>query len=144
MIFVSIINCSAFFEVRKCKRPVGYTSQSSFSLRCSNLYKIGSVCSVVCPERTTLVGSSQTRCLSNRKWNRNLVGTSCVPTIICPPGVREVPCLVSPCQFASCPGVPGAVCVDSFCGACDAVFFLNGRRLSEEQCSPTGILLDNT
>lgn len=121
--------------------PVGYTSQSSFSLLCSNVYNIGSVCSVVCPERTTVIGSSQIRCLPNRKWNRNLVGTSCVPKIICPPGVPQAACFAPPCQFAKCPGVPGAVCVESFCGGCNAIFFLNGKRLSQEQCSLKGILL---
>lgn len=61
----------------------------------------------------------------------------------CPPG-EHFTCLDSPCARASCPRVPEAMCVENYCGGCNAEWYRpNGERVRDDDCDhnprcPTG------
>ncbi|XP_065188586.1 uncharacterized protein LOC135819326 [Sycon ciliatum] len=48
----------------------------------------------------------------------------------CPRYTPVVACLVDPCRFNKCPRYPQARCVASYCGNCQANFFVNGRKVN--------------
>ena len=60
----------------------------------------------------------------------------CTPSAYpgCPKGQDIVPCFVDPCQFASCPSFPHALCVADHCGGCNARFFLQGGKEVTDKC----------
>ena len=53
----------------------------------------------------------------------------------CPPGQDPVQCLIAPCTFAHCDNYPTAVCVDDYCGGCNARFFV-GKIEVTSLCGP--------
>ncbi|CAK8698453.1 unnamed protein product [Clavelina lepadiformis] len=57
--------------------------------------------------------------------------------IQCRPDEPQASCSPLPCLLASCPGVPDATCINSFCSGCSAVFRdRRGIVLSDSQCCP--------
>ena len=48
----------------------------------------------------------------------------CLSHPVCPDGQEPVNCFMDPCQFASCPAFPTAVCEADYCGGCYARFFV--------------------
>ena len=48
----------------------------------------------------------------------------------CPAGVPVAMCSYIPCEKASCPGDSSAVCRNSFCGGCKAVFYTQSGEKS--------------
>ncbi len=53
------------------------------------------------------------------------------------PPCMLVSCFADPCSFATCPGVPGAICRANYCGGCYAHFFdpTTDQNVTE-RCSP--------
>ena len=71
-----------------------------------------------------------------------LVKTSQITTVsllhtACPDPVQ---CLIDPCEVASCPNHPKAVCVADYCGGCIARFFdrMTGEELTDT-CKAEGV-----
>ena len=58
----------------------------------------------------------------------------------CPVGVPLVNCVKNPCSNAKCPAHSNAKCIPSFCGGCNAEFFLSSRRVycSKQKCEKEG------
>ena len=44
--------------------------------------------------------------------------------LVCPDNIPLVTCNGDPCEGASCPGYPSAVCVADYCGHCQAVWYV--------------------
>eukprot|EP00731_Ephydatia_muelleri_P008209 Em0004g547a len=53
----------------------------------------------------------------------------------CPPGKVLGQCLIAPCRYAHCDNYPSAVCVDDYCGGCNARFFV-GKIEVTSLCGP--------
>ncbi|CAK9293749.1 unnamed protein product [Gordionus sp. m RMFG-2023] len=47
---------------------------------------------------------------------------------ICPPGVAEFKCYISPCPDKICLNNPSAICIENYCGGCKYDYYLNGRK----------------
>ena len=60
------------------------------------------------------------------------------PSVLqCPRWKPITSCLVEPCRFASCPGRPNAICINDYCGGCNARFFdYNGIELTSTCSKP--------
>ncbi len=56
---------------------------------------------------------------------------------VCEDGSQPVACFVTPCSVNECHAYPTATCVDNYCGGCNADFYLNGKKLTEDECSGT-------
>ncbi|KAL3885814.1 hypothetical protein ACJMK2_025850 [Sinanodonta woodiana] len=50
---------------------------------------------------------------------------------LCPDGSSPVNCLVDPCKVAKCAKYPYARCVSSYCGGCNANFFVKKRNVTK-------------
>ncbi|CAF1106773.1 unnamed protein product [Adineta ricciae] len=43
--------------------------------------------------------------------------------------LNPVNCFVNPCQFSRCAAHPNAVCTANYCGGCNAIWSVGGRRV---------------
>ena len=128
------LNIYAFLGLQ-CNVPIK-SRFHSFQLLCTNKYYIGSRCTVFCSKTETIRGIKSITCLPNRRWSIDLRAIKCVPLINCAANIPRARCYVSPCKYAKCPGEPTAECIDNYCGGCNAIFFLNGKRLKRQSCLP--------
>ena len=49
---------------------------------------------------------------------------------MCPNNIPVFECGGDPCNGASCPGYPDAVCLPDYCGHCHAVWYVGGERVT--------------
>ncbi|CAF1035266.1 unnamed protein product [Rotaria sordida] len=70
------------------------------------------------------------KCVSNYCGGCNALwykadGTSvsCAKSSPCPPGQDEVHCTIDPCEGATCPAYPEAICISNYCGGCNALWY---------------------
>ena len=50
--------------------------------------------------------------------------------LVCPNNIPVFECGGDPCNGASCPGYPDAVCLPDYCGHCHAVWYVGGERVT--------------
>lgn len=55
-------------------------------------------------------------------------------TVPCPPGTPVARCFARPCDVTKCAKYPDAICVDSYCGGCRAIFYYQGKKLDRLAC----------
>ena len=49
----------------------------------------------------------------------------------CPLDAPKVECVYDPCTFATCEGDGSALCIPSYCGECNAVFYSKPGELAD-------------
>ena len=49
---------------------------------------------------------------------------------VCPKDKPLVNCFVAPCSVTTCPRHPNAICIDDYCGGCNARFFVGSREVT--------------
>ncbi|KAL3885494.1 hypothetical protein ACJMK2_025547 [Sinanodonta woodiana] len=84
----------------------------------------GGTCQVKC--------ETDVQCRTGFKCCFNGCGYHCVKPsgTPCSDGSTMVHCLVNPCDVTDCPAHPEAVCVANYCGGCNAIFFVGGKKVN--------------
>ncbi|CAK8698455.1 unnamed protein product [Clavelina lepadiformis] len=123
---------------RQCPLSIANNEVVTFQITCTDENNVGSRCTASCPPGKKLVGRSNIVCDERSKWAPgDFRSTQCIKLDVCPPG-SGMPRCAPACFRAKCPAHPKAVCVDNDCGGCLFDFFLNGRKLTREECIPRG------